>query len=79
MNQFTPMALPESHIVQALTDFLNSVENASSEATITMNKLMDEDGQLGYAKAAGHALSQLQILAISARSYRNVYLTPTNS
>jgi hypothetical protein len=79
MNQSTPVKLPDSHIVEVLTDFLNSVEKASSEATITMNKLMDEDGQLGYAKAAGHALSQLECLAVSAKAYRNVYLTSTNS
>lgn len=78
-NKSAQMKLPDSYTVQVLTDFLNSVEKASSEAVTTMNNLMIEDSQLGYAKAVGHALSQLECLAISARAHRNVYLTSTNS
>ena len=67
-------------IVEQFVNFLREIEEDSARGVKRLNDYIDQDNKFGYAKAAGSAQSELELIAIKARVFRDVYLnqkTPT--
>jgi hypothetical protein len=61
-------------IVEQFINFLQEIEEDSARGVKQLNDYINQDSNLGYAKAAGSAQSELELIAIKARVFRNVYL-----